>query len=84
MEAKELIKCIEKFLEVKAKELEEGRQLEILKGMLQTIKTSAARPLCENCLYHERAFCSKLKRNTFALSCAQWEENSMGLDIIAY
>ncbi|MDF2929942.1 MAG: hypothetical protein K0Q75_2180 [Anaerospora sp.] len=38
MEAKELIECIEKFLEVKAKELEEGRQLEILKGMLQTMK----------------------------------------------
>lgn len=84
MEAKELIECIERFIEAKAQELDEGRQLETLKSLVQLIKTSAARPLCENCLYHERAFCSKLKRDTFALSCVQWEENSMGLDIISY
>lgn len=84
METKELIECIEKFLEEKAKSFDDGGQIEVLKSALHKLKVSASSPLCENCLYHQQAFCSKLQRNTFALSCAQWEENSIGLDIIAY
>jgi len=85
MEARELIGCIENFIEGKTAEFSNVKQIEMLKEMVQLIKSSAAiMPICENCLHHQLAFCSKMNRNTYAMSCAQWEENSMGLDIIAY